>query len=222
MLENIRARPDRAAALEHYRALAPRYDASCWAVAGMRRRAHHLLDLAAGDVVVDVACGTGPMLSELGRSVGRRGRVFGIEQSPEMLAVARERLAREGAASNVTLVEASVEDARLEFEADALLFFYTHDVLQSPEALANLFRAARPGARVVSAGARFRAWPWAAPLNLWTAVRARRYLTTYNGLSCPWRNLQRYCPDFAPLGSNFLGTAYLGCGTFLAERPAAI
>jgi ubiquinone/menaquinone biosynthesis C-methylase UbiE len=221
MLENIRTRPDRAAALEHYRALAPGYDASCWAVAGMRQRAHRLLDLAEGDVVVDVACGTGPMLPELARSVGPGGRVFGIEQSPEMLAIARERIAREGAGSNVTLIEAPVEDARLDLEADALLFFYTHDVLQSPQALATLFRAARRGARVVCAGARFRAWPWAAPLNVWTALRTRRYLTTWNGLMRPWRILERYCPGFAPVASNFLGTAYLGYGSYSGERPSA-
>jgi ubiquinone/menaquinone biosynthesis C-methylase UbiE len=221
MLENIRNRPDRAAALEHYRALAPDYDASCWAVAGMRQRAYRLLDLGGGNVVVDVACGTGPMLPELARRVGPRGHVFGIEQSPEMLALARERVAREGVGSNVTLVEAPVEDARLEFEADALLFFYTHDVLQSPQAVANLFGSARRGARVVSAGARFRAWSWGAPLNVWTALRTRRYLTTYNGLMRPWRILERYCPDFAPVGSNCLGTAYLGTGTFSGERPPA-
>lgn len=39
MLENLWRRPDRQSALEHYRELAPGYDASCRAVTGMRRRA---------------------------------------------------------------------------------------------------------------------------------------------------------------------------------------
>ena len=217
MLDNLRSAPDRAAALAHYRRLAPGYDASCWAVAGMRRRALELLALREGDVVFDVACGTGPMLPELARRVGPDGRVVGIEQSPEMMAQARERIAREDVAAGVTLIEAAVEDAQLAHRADALLFFYTHDVFQSPAALENLFRCARPGARVAAAGARFLPWWWAAPLNAWTMLRTRRYLTTFSGLERPWRHLARYCPDFRPVASNFLGTGYLGAGTFTGE-----
>jgi demethylmenaquinone methyltransferase/2-methoxy-6-polyprenyl-1,4-benzoquinol methylase len=219
MLENLRSSPDREAALAHYRGLAAGYDASCWAVAGMRRRAIELLGLREGETVFDVACGTGPMLPDLARRVGPAGQVVGIEQSPEMMAQARDRVLGEGMAPNVTLIEASAEEARPGLRADALLFFYTHDVFQSPAALANLFGAARPGARVVAAGARFLPWWWGAPLNAWTMLRTRRYLTTYRGLARPWRQLERYCPDFALVGSNFLGTAYLGVGTF--ECPAS-
>ncbi len=214
MLENLRSAPDRASALRRYRELAPGYDASCWAVAGMRRRAIELLALAEGEVVFDVACGTGPMLPDLARRMGPRGRVVAIEQSPEMMAQAKERVRREGVDSSVTLVEAAVEDARLEHRADALLFFYAHDVLQSPPALERLFAFTRPGARAVCAGARFLPWWWGAPLNAWTALRTRRYLTTYRGLGRPWQHLEGYCPDFAPVASNFLGTGYLGIGTF--------
>lgn len=218
LLDNFRPAPDRSAALERYRELAPQYDASCGLVAGMRRRALELLALGAGEVVYDVACGTGPMLPELARRVGKRGHVVGIEQSPEMMAVARERVRSEGVGSTVTLIEGAAEDVRLERRADALLFFYTHDVFQSAAALDNLFRSARQGARVVAAGARFLPWWCAAPLNLWTMLRARRYLTTYRGLDRPWRHLERHCPDFRVLASNFAGTSYLGVGTFTAGR----
>lgn len=219
MLDKLRASPDRATALEHYRGLAPGYDASAWAVAGMRRRALDLLAPAEGEVVFDVACGTGPMLPELARRVGERGRVVGIEQSPEMMALARRRVTREGVATTVTLLESAVEDVQLEARADALLFFYTHDVLQSPGALARLFAHARPGARIVIAGARFLPWWWGAPLNVWTALRTRRYLTTYHGLRRPWQHLERYCADFRPVASNLLGTSYLGVGTFAGRNP---
>lgn len=219
MLDNLRPLPDRASALEHYRELAPGYDASCWAVAGMRRRAIELLAPAEGEVVFDIACGTGPMLPDLARRVGPRGRVVGIEQSPEMLALARERVRREGVDRTVTLVEAAAEDVELEMRADALLFFYTHDVLQSQVALERLFRIAHPGSRVVVVGARFLPWWWGAPLNIWTVLRTRRYLTTYRGLGRPWRHLERYCPDFGLVASHFLGTSYIGIGTF-AGRTA--
>lgn len=217
---NLRASPDRAAALARYRELAPTYDASCWAVAAMRRQALALLAPAAGDVVFDVACGTGPMLADLARCVGPRGKVIGIEQSPEMLALARQRVAREGIAGTVTLLQAPVEECEPDAQADRLLFFYTHDVFQSSAALERLFRRARPGARVVAAGARLLPW-WGAPLNLWTLLRTRRYLTTYRGLGRPWHYLLRHCPDFAPVANNFLGTSYLGVGT-VGEGPAVI
>jgi len=180
----------------------------------MRRAALEALALSEGEIVFDVACGTGPMLPALARRVGPRGAVVGIEQSPEMLLIAQERVRREGVGAIATLVEAPIEQLRCEGTADALLFFYTHDVLQSPAALERLFAHARPGARVVVAGARFLPWWWAAPLNLWTAWRARRYLTTYHGLERPWRYLERFVPDFTLAGSSFLGSAYLGSGTF--------
>jgi len=214
MFENLRPLPNRVSALERYRALAPGYDASCRAVSDMRRRALALLAPAEGEVVFDIACGTGPMLAEIARRVGPRGRVVGIEQSPEMLALARERVRCEGVDRVVTLVEGAAEDLELEMRADALLFFYTHDVLQSAIALDHLFRIAHPNARVVAAGARFLPWWWGAPLNAWTALRARQYLTTYHGLGRPWRHLERYCPDFTPVARNFFGTAYIGVGTF--------
>ena len=214
MLDNLRPAPDREVAILRYRSLARGYDSSTRFVARMRRRAIERLSLREGQVVLDVACGTGPMLPELARRVGARGRVIGIEQSPEMITIARARVRREELGAVVTLIEVSAEDVCLEQVADALLFFYTHDVLQSPQALEHLFRHARQGARVVAAGARFRPDWWAAPLNLWTAWRARRYLTTYGGLLRPWRNLEPYCPDFRPVTSNFLGSGYLGVGTF--------
>jgi precorrin-6B methylase 2 len=53
--------------------------------------------------------------------VGPRGGVVGIEESPEMAAVAREHIACEGW-RNVTVVQSSAEDARIPLTADAALF----------------------------------------------------------------------------------------------------
>jgi len=118
----------------------------------------------------------------------------------------------------VTLIERPAEEFVADDVADALLFFYTHDVLQSPAALERLFARARAGARVVAAGARFLPWWWGAPLNAWTALRVRRFLTTYRRLSRPWRHLERHCPDFALVRHNFLGTGYIGGGTYAGSR----
>lgn len=209
-LANLRRRPDRAAALQSYRDLHAAYDDSGRWIKRVRRQAIRLLALREGDTVLDVACGTGAMLVPLSRAVGLRGRVIGIEQSPEMAAIALRR-AVEAPHANVSIVIAPAETADINARADAVLFCYTHDVLQSDEAIENVMRNARPGARVVVAGARLHGW-WAAPLNLWKLWRSRHYLSTYAGLRDPAARLRRHCPDLQVRATHFLGTGYVAAG----------
>ena len=206
--------PDRTAALQSYRERAAGYDRSSTNILAIRAMAIHLLGVRPGDVVFDVACGTGPALLPLAALAGPAGRVVGIEQSPEMAAIARARLARAGAeadAAAVEVIEAPVEDAVLPARADRLLFCYTHDVLQNPRALANLFAAVEPGARVVVVGIRLVSW-WLAPLNLLTCWRTRHYLSTFRGLAQPWAPLRAYCPDITVVRTYHAGTSYLATG----------
>lgn len=207
--------PDRAFALEHYRRTAAGYDASSRRIARKRRCALDLLSLSPGETVFDVACGTGPMLDMLSAKVGPGGRVVGIEQSPDMAALARRRI-EDLALANVSLVEAPVEEARLDEPADAMLFCYTHDVLRSPAALRNLFAAAKPGARVAVCGAKLYPW-WLSPLNAWVRRRAYGYMTTVEGLDAPWSLLAGYCPDFAVRKTYFFGSGYVGTGRYSAQ-----
>ena len=141
-------------------------------------------------------------------------KVIGVEQSPEMLALARDRLSRL-AWRNILLIEASLEEASLPAKADALLFCYTHDVLRSAAALRNLFCSARPGARVATCGVK-RHPPWLAPLNVLVLWRSYGYLSTIEGLDRPWSLLASYCPDFAVRETFFWGSGYVGNGTFTA------
>src|SRR5712691_5370577 len=71
-----------------------------------RRAVVDALPLQAGQVVLDVGCGTGLCCSLLREKVGPGGTVIGIEESPEMTAVAREHIARERW-RNVTVVQSS-------------------------------------------------------------------------------------------------------------------
>lgn len=201
--------PDAQRSLHNYRRLAKTYDACCARIMRTREQAIALMELKPGEVVVDIGSGTGLSFPLLVAGVGSTGRVIAIEHSPEMMALARKRVQSAGW-SNVTLIEAPAETADIDIAFDAILFHYTHDVLQSRGALARIFARAKPGARIAVAGAKFTSW-WMAPLNLWLIFRTRHYLTTYAGLGQPWGNLLRYVPNLV-VRSRRLGTAYLAHG----------
>lgn len=211
-IDTLNGDPDRERSTRRYGEMAAHYDATCTRIEGIREAAVRALGLRGGETVLDVACGTGATISMLEAACGPRGRVIGIEQSPEMARQAMARLARHGSGAEV--VVSSVEDAPLSCRADAMLFCFTHDVLQSPAALDRLARLARPGCRVALTGIRFQPWAWAFALNAFTAWRARHYLTTLRGMREPWKGLARHCPDLAPVRHFHLGTCYLAVGRF--------
>ena len=62
---------------------------------------------------------------------------------------------------DVTLLESPLEDIAPGMRADAVLFFYTHDILRTPEAVA-MAAAVAPGGRVAAAGVKYYPW-WAGP-----------------------------------------------------------
>src|SRR5712692_8696290 len=102
--------PDRALALEKYRKRAPTYDRLAVLTRGMRRRAVEKLALKIGQVVLAVGCGTGLTFAAIEKQIAQPGRLIGIELSPEMLAIAAERVAEQGW-ENVILLEAPAEHA---------------------------------------------------------------------------------------------------------------
>ena len=215
LLDNFRPKPDRNVALARYARLAAQYESTAKRIRDVRQRAIDLLELKAGETVFDVACGAGATLGELARRVGPGGRVVGIEQSPEMAALARA--AADGSA-NVQVLCDPLERFRSPYPADALLFCYTHDVLQSPPALSNLFAQARPRARIAAAGLCLLPW-WGALANAWVIWRARNYLTTWHGLRRPWSPLLLWCPDLRVLRRCHLGTSYLAAGAHRGDLP---
>ncbi len=193
-----------------YRQLAAEYDQRGPALAAEAREALvGRLDLRPGDIVLDVACGTGLSFPLIRDRIGEAGQIIGVDLSPDMLERARGRVATAGW-ENVTLVQASAEDARIPRRVDALLFCLTHDVMQSPGALENLFRSAIPGARVAAFGPKWAPW-WAAPMNVIIYFAVRKYTTTYEGLSRPWAHLARFVPDFR-IETRWLGSFYIGWG----------
>jgi demethylmenaquinone methyltransferase/2-methoxy-6-polyprenyl-1,4-benzoquinol methylase len=103
------------------------------------------------DRVLDVATGTGMVATELVRRFGCS--VVGLDQSEEMLAGARAKLAaRPAYAARIELVRGEAE--RLPFadgEFDALTFTYLLRYVDDPAAtLAELARVVKPGGRIAS------------------------------------------------------------------------
>ena len=158
-----------------------------------RRAVVEALPLRSGQVVLDVGCGTGLCCGLLRDKVGPEGGVVGIEESPEMAAVAREHIACEGW-DNVTVVQAQAEDAEIGLTADAALFCAVHDILQSPDALRNVLTRLRPGAWVAAGGGK-----WAAPLmvalNSMVGMLHAPYVRDFGGFDRPWRHLERLVED---------------------------
>jgi acyl dehydratase/ubiquinone/menaquinone biosynthesis C-methylase UbiE len=185
-----------------YRRLAGSYDLTTAWLEPYRHRAVSHLRLQPGEVVLDVGCGTGLSFEPIQAAIGLSGRLVGIEPCPEMLAAARARVEAAGWA-NVTLLEASAEEATVPGPADAVLFAFTHDVMRSPKALANVLGQVRPGGRLAAAGPKWTAF--APQLNPLVWQVARQYVTTFEGFRRPWAELERAVPDL------LVEEAYFGC-----------
>ncbi|MGA9722016.1 MAG: methyltransferase domain-containing protein [Candidatus Binatus sp.] len=180
--------PNRSTALRQYRSRARIYDLELLLFEPVRQRAIDLLHLKHGDRVLDVGCGTGLSFMAVEGLIGPEGSIVGVEQSPEMLERARVR-ATENNWKNITLISSSVEEAAIPLAADAALFHFTHDIMRTPNALANVVSHLRPGARIVAAGLKW-APTRAMPLNLLVWNAALRSTSTLEGLARPWSHLE--------------------------------
>ena len=205
--------PDRVQALALYRQRSALYDLELTLFEPIRRVAISRLALQRGDIVLDVGCGTGLSLPMLRKEIGAKGRIIGIDQSPEMMANAHERVVQ-NRWRNVTLLCAPIELAGIPRLADAALFHFTHDVLRRPDAIANVLDHLKPGAHVVASGLK---WSWAIPANLLVWSAALHSVTTLEGLDKPWSRLAaRVGP--VHVETLLLDTVYIASGRIANQR----
>ena len=204
-------KPDPQRALESYRDHANGYDASCRRTQPLRRKAVEALQLRPGDTVLDVASGTGMSFALIQERIGPTGQLIAVELSPEMMSLARDKV-KDAGWGNVTLIESTIEEANLSHASDAILCFYTHDVMRSKTGLNKIFEHAKPKSRIAVAGLKLFPW-WLAPLNIYARAKARPYATTLEGLEQPWSLLAEHIPKLE-LRSTQFGMGYLAYGRY--------
>jgi SAM-dependent methyltransferase len=221
-----RAAPDRRRALRSYGAMAHSYE---WRTASGdqgRRELVERLAPRAGEVIVDVGCGTGRNFAQIVERIGAQGRLIGVEPSLQMLARARELIERRRW-TNVELVWACAEEFALRTAADAAILCAVHDVMRSPAALANVLAQIRDDGRVVAGGPKWvpmrRAGAFALNLSTWRLNR--ECVTTFEGFRKPWSRLAGLVADLQ-VEEHYTGGGYVASATVrhgvIAARQRAV
>ena len=110
-----------------------------------RRRAARLTGLRPGEVALDLCTGTGKLAAELVRYVRPGGRVIGVDFSPRMLELARQRLPE---------VEFQVGDVMAlpfgDMSVGAVtIAFGLRNLVDREGGLREMFRVLKPGGRLV-------------------------------------------------------------------------
>jgi trans-aconitate methyltransferase len=195
--------------LQAYSAKAHSYEERTDRFMVFRRRLVEALDVRRGDVVVDVGCGTGLCMPLLQEKVGAEGAIIAVDESVDMLNIARARAEKSGW-SNVTFLVAPAAQVDLPVHADAALFCAVHDIIRCPDSVSNILSQLRPGAHVASGGGKWAA-PWLILLNAYVATLHRPFVRSFEGFDHPWSVLTPYLEDLHITETAF-SAGYLAAG----------
>jgi demethylmenaquinone methyltransferase/2-methoxy-6-polyprenyl-1,4-benzoquinol methylase len=104
-----------------------------------------------GQRILDIAGGTGDLTAKFSRLVGKDGQVVLADINESMLKVGREKLRNRGLIDNISYVQANAEE--LPFPDNYFdvitISFGLRNVTHKDKALASMFRALKPGGRLL-------------------------------------------------------------------------
>lgn len=110
-----------------------------------------LAQIKPGDTALDVGCGTGSLALVAKEQVGPIGSVYGIDASPEMVAIAQQKAtqASRDVTFQVDVIERlSFPDNQFDVVLSSLMMHHLPNDLKS-QGLAEIYRVLKPGGRVL-------------------------------------------------------------------------
>lgn len=139
-----------------FRSVAPQYDLMNDVMSFGLHRLWKQLTIAEtgvreGQIVLDVASGTGDLAKALAKKVGKKGKVILTDINEAMLEVGRDRLTDAGIIGNVEYVLANAEN--LPFDSHhfdcVTIAFGLRNVTNKEAALASMYRVLKPGGKLL-------------------------------------------------------------------------
>jgi len=116
-------------------------------VVAQRREVLDVLELKAGERVVDIGTGPGLLACEMAAVVGPKGRICGVDASGAMVAIASRRCSEQSWVEfqMADALQLPYPDASFDAAVSTQVYEFVSDI---PGALAELRRVLRPGGRV--------------------------------------------------------------------------
>lgn len=106
------------------------------------------LELKRGDWVLEMGAGTGSNLLIIAAQIGKEGRLFALDLSPGMLAVAREKLARKRLEAEFVLGNGAYLPYKDDMFDAVFHFGGINTFGEKQRAIAEMVRVAKPGANL--------------------------------------------------------------------------